>query len=111
MLLTGLGCLVALLTALGVVLARRPVHGAVALLGHSVALSGLYLLLAAELVAVGQILIYSGAIVVLFLFVVALLPSGGSEGPADLGRITAALVGGAAILGALAVTVGTVTAQ
>ena len=111
MFLTGLACLVALLTALGVVLARRPVHGAVALLGHSVALSGLYLLLAAELVAVGQILIYSGAIVVLFLFVVALLPSGGSEGPAELGRIGAALVGGAAVLAALAAAVGTVTAQ
>jgi NADH-quinone oxidoreductase subunit J len=104
-----IGCLVALVTALGVVLARRPVHGAVALLGHSLALAGLYLLLAAELVAMGQILIYSGAIVVLFLFVVALLPSGGSERETDLGRAAAAAIGGGAILLALAAAVGSVS--
>jgi NADH-quinone oxidoreductase subunit J len=104
-----IGCLVALVSAIGVVSARRPIHGAVALLGHSVALAGLYLLLAAEMVALGQILIYSGAIVVLFLFVVALLPSGGSEGASDLGRIAAALIGGGAVLLALAVAIGTVT--
>lgn len=103
-----LGCLVALVTALGVVLARRPVHGAVALLGHSLSLAGLYLVLGAELVAVGQVLIYSGAIVVLFLFVVALLPAGGAERPSDLGRVAAAAIGGGAILLALAVAIGTV---
>lgn len=96
-----LGCLVALVTALGVVLARRPVHAAVALLGHSLALAGLYLLLAADLVAMGQVIIYSGAIVVLFLFVVALMPSGGAEAPPDLGRWSAALIGAGATLLAL----------
>jgi NADH-quinone oxidoreductase subunit J len=104
-----IGCLVALVTALGVVLARRPVHGAVALLGHSLSVAGLFLLLAAELVAVGQLLIYSGAIVVLFLFVVALLPAGGAEGAPDLGRMATAAIGGGAILLALAVAVATVT--
>jgi NADH-quinone oxidoreductase subunit J len=103
-----IGCLVALVTALGVILARRPVHGAVALLGHSLALAGLYLMLAAELVAMAQILIYSGAIVVLFLFVVTLLPAGGSEGAPDLGRVAAAAIGGGAILLALAFAIGTV---
>ena len=108
MLPIAIGCLIALITALGVVLARRPVHGAVALLGHSLAVAGLFLLLAAELVAVGQLLIYSGAIVVLFLFVVALLPAGGAEGAPDLGRMAAAAIGGGAILLALAFAVGTV---
>jgi NADH-quinone oxidoreductase subunit J len=108
LLLTAVGCLVALVTALGVVSARRPIHGAVALLGHSIALSGLYLLLSAEMVAMGQILIYSGAIVVLFLFVVALLPAGGSESASDLGRIAGALIGGGAVLLALAGAIGTV---
>ena len=102
-----LGCLVALATALGVVLARRPVHGAIALLGHSLALAGLYALLGAELVAMAQLLIYAGAIVVLFLFVVALLPSGGAEAPSSLARIASALIGGGAILLGLAVAVGT----
>jgi NADH-quinone oxidoreductase subunit J len=105
----GLGCLLALVTALGVVVARRPVHGAMALLGHSLALAGLYLMLAAELVAMGQILIYSGAIVVLFLFVVALLPSGGSEGAPSVGRVGTAAIGAGATLLALAAAVGTVS--
>ena len=63
-----------------VVLARRPVHAVVALLVHSLSLAALFLILGADMVAMGQVLIYSGAIVVLFLFVVALLPQGGAEG-------------------------------
>jgi NADH-quinone oxidoreductase subunit J len=105
----GMGCLLALVTALLVVLLRRPIHAAVALLGHSLSLAGLYLLLAADLVAVAQIVIYSGAIVVLFLFVVALLPTGGAEAASDLGRAAAAAIGSGAILLALAVAVGTVS--
>jgi NADH-quinone oxidoreductase subunit J len=101
------GCAVALLSALGVVLARRPVHGAVALLVHSLSIAGLFLLLAADMVAVGQLIIYSGAIVVLFLFVVALLPTGGIEGPAATSRIVAALVGGGALLVALGAALST----
>jgi NADH-quinone oxidoreductase subunit J len=96
-------------TALFVVLLRRPIHAAVALLGHSLSLAGLYMLLAADLVAVAQILIYSGAIVVLFLFVVALLPTGGAEPASDLGRAATAAIGSGAILLALAFAVGTVS--
>jgi NADH-quinone oxidoreductase subunit J len=107
MLPIALGCAVALVTAIWVVLARRPVHGAVALLAHSLSLAGLYLLLAADLVAMGQILIYSGAIVVLFLFVVALLPAGGAESSPELGRMATAAIGGGAVLLALAFAVGT----
>src|SRR5437773_1280558 len=102
-----IGCLAALVSAVWLVLARRPVHGAVGLLGHSLALAGLYLLLAADLVAMGQVLIYSGAIVVLFLFVVALMPAGGAEGVPDFSRMAAAAIGGRAILLALAFAVGT----
>jgi NADH-quinone oxidoreductase subunit J len=93
-----IGCAVALVSALLVVLARRPVHAVVALLAHSLSLAALYLILGADLVAMGQILIYSGAIVVLFLFVVALLPQGGSEGDPGVGRVLAGLVGGIALL-------------
>ncbi len=96
------GCAVALVSALAVVLARRPVYGAVALLVHSLAIAGLFLVLAADMVAVGQVVIYSGAIVVLFLFVVALLPAGGAERPATTNRIAAALLGAGALLVALA---------
>jgi NADH-quinone oxidoreductase subunit J len=62
-----------------VVFLRRPVRGAVALLGHSLSLALLYLFLDAELMAAAQTVIYSGAIVVLFLIVVALLPEGKGE--------------------------------
>jgi len=96
------GCVVALASALGVVLARRPVYAAVFLLVHSLSLAALYGLLSAAIVAVGQVIIYSGAIVVLFLFVVTLLPSGGAETRATGGRIGAACVALAAVLVALA---------
>lgn len=75
-------CALAVLSALGVVLLKRPVHVAVGLLGHSLSMAALYFTLDAQLMAVAQTLIYSGAIVVLFLIVVALLPAGGRE---DLG--------------------------
>jgi NADH-quinone oxidoreductase subunit J len=95
-------CAVACLSAMGVVLARRPVYVAVNLLFHSLSLAALYFTLQADFAAVGQIVIYSGAIVVLFVIVVALLPSGGREQPAGAARLFA---GGAvflAMLGGLA---------
>ena len=96
------GCLVALVSALGVVLARRPVYAAIFLLVHSLSLAALYGLLATPMVAVGQVIIYSGAIVVLFLFVVTLLPSGGAEHSLQGGRVAAACVAGGGIIVALA---------
>jgi NADH-quinone oxidoreductase subunit J len=72
-------CALAVISALGVVFLKKPVHVAVGLLGHSLSMAALYFSIDAQLVAVAQILIYSGAIVVLFLIVVALLPTGGSE--------------------------------
>lgn len=81
-------CFLAALSALGVVLLRRPVHVAVALLAHSLSLAALYMALEAQFSAVAQTLIYSGAIVVLFLIVVALLPTGGKE-ELGFGRVAA----------------------
>jgi NADH-quinone oxidoreductase subunit J len=97
-----LGCLVALASALGVVLARRPVYGAIFLLVHSLSLAALFAILSAAIVAVGQVIIYSGAIVVLFLFVVTLLPSGGLELGATGGRVAAGFIAGAGVIVALA---------
>jgi NADH-quinone oxidoreductase subunit J len=91
-----------LLSALGVVLAKQPVHGAVALLANSLVLAATYLLLSAEFVAAGQVIIYSGAIVVLFLFVVLLLPHGGREGRPGTARWVAAATGAGTLLLALA---------
>lgn len=96
------GCAVALVSGLLVVMARRPVHAVVALLGHSLSLAALYLILGADMVAMGQVLVYSGAIVVLFLFVVALLPHGGAEDHPGTGRVLGGVVAGAALLAGLA---------
>jgi NADH-quinone oxidoreductase subunit J len=61
-------------SALGMVLnVRNTVASAMSLVVTMIALAGIYLLLGAYLVAVVQIMVYAGAIVVLFLFVVMLL--------------------------------------
>jgi len=65
---------IAVAGALGMVLnLRNTVAGALSLVGTMVALGGIYVLLDAYLIGVLQILVYAGAIVVLFLFVVMLL--------------------------------------
>jgi NADH-quinone oxidoreductase subunit J len=64
----------AVISALGMVMnVRNTVAGAMSLVITMVALAGIYVLLEAHLVAVIQIMVYGGAIVVLFLFVVMLL--------------------------------------
>lgn len=59
--------------ALGVVLARQPVHQVLSTVLNFIGLAVLYLGLSAEFMAVIQIIIYGGAVMVLFLFVIALL--------------------------------------
>jgi len=63
-------------SAVWTVSARKPVYSVVALLLNFAALAVTYLTLSAEFLAVIQIIVYSGAILVLFVFVVALLSSG-----------------------------------
>ena len=66
-----------------VITARNPVHSVVGLLLNFIALAVLYMTLSAEFLAVIQIVVYSGAILILFLFVIALLSSG--VGPFNVG--------------------------
>jgi NADH-quinone oxidoreductase subunit J len=63
-------------SALWTISARKPVYSVVALLLNFAALAVTYLSLSAEFIAVMQIIVYSGAILVLFVFVIALLSSG-----------------------------------
>src|ERR1700757_3733974 len=65
--------LVAVVASLLVVAQRNPVYSVLLLIASFGALSGLYVLLEAPFVAVVQIIVYAGAIMVLFLFVVMLL--------------------------------------
>ncbi len=64
---TAIGC------ALGVVFHRNPVHCALLLVGVLLSASGLFVLLHAPFIAALQVIVYAGAIMVLFLFVVMLL--------------------------------------
>ena len=63
-------------SAVFVVSAKKPVYSVVGLLGNFIALAAMYLSLQAEFLAVMQIVVYSGAILILFVFVIALLSSG-----------------------------------
>src|SRR5579863_5830379 len=63
-------------SAIFVVTAPKAVYSVVGLLVHFAALAILYFTLSAEFLAVIQIIVYSGAILMLFLFVIALLSSG-----------------------------------
>jgi NADH-quinone oxidoreductase subunit J len=64
---------IAVLASLGVIGQRNPMHSVMLLIVSFGALAGLYILLDAPFTAVTQIIIYAGAIMVLFLFVVMLL--------------------------------------
>ena len=79
-------------SAIWTVTAKKPVYSVVALLLNFAALAFLYVTLSAEFLAVMQIIVYSGAILVLFVFVIALLSSGVapfSAGPNRLPRAIA----------------------
>jgi NADH-quinone oxidoreductase subunit J len=64
---------VAVITSLLVIAQRNPIYSVLLLIASFGALSGLYVLLDAPFAAVTQIIVYAGAIMVLFLFVVMLL--------------------------------------
>mgnify|MGYP000932234870 FL=1 len=65
--------LIAIAAAAGLVTARNPVHSALFLLLNFASLAVMYLMLNAQFLAAAQIIVYAGAIVVLFLFVIMLM--------------------------------------
>ena len=98
--------IVALAGAVGVVVLRNPFYSVLALVTHLIALALLFLLLEAEFVAVAQIVVYAGAVMVLYVFVVAYV--GGGDQPELLGRVSAkqralAVVFGLAVFAELAI--------
>ena len=100
-----LACLV---SAVAVVSFSNPFHSALALIGNLASLAVLYLLLSAEFVAAAQVLVYAGAVVVMFLFVIAYL-AGVDETPWAGGpawQVVAGVLAAAAILAEIVVAVG-----
>jgi NADH-quinone oxidoreductase subunit J len=74
------GCAaLAIIGAIALIWAREPIHSALSLVVVMMALAVLYLLLGAPFVAAVQILVYAGAIMVLFVFVIMLLNAGLEE--------------------------------
>ena len=69
----------AVIGAVSLILQKHPIHSALSLIVVMIALAGLYLLLGAEFVAAVQIIVYGGAIMVLFVFVIMLLNAGIEE--------------------------------
>src|SRR6201985_3481011 len=70
-----------------VIAQRNPIYSVLLLIASFGALSGLYVLLEAPFVAVIQIIVYAGAIMVLFLFVVMLLNAPHEDTEEDLARL------------------------
>jgi NADH-quinone oxidoreductase subunit J len=73
-----IAAIVAIAGAIGVVTLRNPFYSVLALVVHLIALAALFLLLRAEFVAAAQVVVYAGAVMVLYVFVVAYV-GGGEE--------------------------------
>ncbi len=67
---------IAVVCALNLVLQRHPISSALSLIGVMGSLAVLYLLLGAEFLAMAQMIVYGGAVMVLFIFVIMLLNAG-----------------------------------
>jgi NADH-quinone oxidoreductase subunit J len=102
----GFYTLATLIIAFGilVITARNAVHSVIFLIGNFLCVAALYVLLHAEFLAVIQVLVYAGGIVVLYLFVVMLVnlkrPPEAHSAPQRLGKV--GLVIGGAVLAELA---------
>ena len=107
--------------AVGVVVLRDPFYSVLALVGHLVSLAVLFLLLRAEFVAAVQVVVYAGAVMVLYVFVVAYVGDaakgtrgdellGGAGGRGAVGsnlRLGGALAAGALLVELLIALLGT----
>ena len=94
------GCLA---SGIAVVSFRNPFYSALALIGNLGSLAVLYLLLSSEFVAAAQVLVYAGAVMVMFLFVIAYL--GGEADAPFHGGVSWQTIGAIAAAGAILVEV------
>jgi len=102
----GLVAVLAIGTALGLVIRPNPLHGALFLVGNLFCVAVLFLLLRAEFLALAQVIVYAGAIMVLFIFAIMLLIPGRAEtGPDPLARARRLALPFAAALGIMMVLV------
>jgi NADH-quinone oxidoreductase subunit J len=103
-----IGCLG---SGVAVISFSNPFFSALALIGNLASLAVLYLLLAAEFVAAAQVLVYAGAVMVMFLFVIAYV-GGRADTPFESGpswQVLAAVVAAGAILVDVVIAIGLTT--
>ncbi len=81
----------ALTGAIGVVTVRNPFYSVLSLVFHLISLAALFLLLRAEFVAAAQVIVYAGAVMVLYVFVVAYV--GGADEPLHAGGAALKVLG------------------
>lgn len=81
-----------ILSSLGVILAKKPVYSCLSFLLTLLTLATIYLQLSAEFIAVMQVLVYAGAILVIFMFVIVLFQDAyvkiSEKGPGSAGLLT-----------------------
>ena len=94
--------LIAIGSALLFVTRKSPVAAALWLVNTMFCLAALYVMLDAQFIGVIQVLVYAGAIMVVFLFVIMLLNLGRGEGPTDVRRVGWKIVAGAVGIAILA---------
>ena len=70
---------IAVICGINMVVQKHPISSALSLVGVMAALAALYLLLGGEFIAAAQLVVYSGAIMVLFVFVIMLLNAGSEK--------------------------------
>lgn len=90
----------AIVFAVNMIITRKPVSSAISLVAVMFCLAVLFVLLQAHLLAALQILVYAGAIMVLFLFVIMLLNLREKEGTVSY-HVTISQFAGVAIIGAI----------
>jgi len=77
--------ILAVASAIGLLVRQNPIHGALFLVGNLASVAALYLTMRAEFLATAQVIVYAGAIAVLFVFAIMVLIPGKEEtGPDPL---------------------------
>lgn len=100
--------LMAIAGIVGVILAKQPVHQVLATVLNFLGLAALYISLQSEFLAVIQLVVYGGAVMILFLFVIALLSARKDPVEKDAGKLTTSAVLGYSFGGALVLLLGIV---
>ena len=100
---------VAIVSAANILIQRHPIYSALSLIVTFIALAGIYIQMHAEFIAVMQIVVYTGAIMVLFIFVIMLLNVGAEQRVPD--RVHVVKYFGLPLAGLLILEIGLIVSR